>query len=65
MTTRPISDIEREIAVVRDLELQYNLAVESSDRPLVDLVFAASAHKRRRLLETELAEAKHRMGVAP
>lgn len=58
MRIRSISDIENELEVVRQIAKRNRQAVESSDRPLVDEIFAASSDKRQKILERELEHAK-------
>lgn len=55
---RSITDIEKELDFARRIDDQNWEALEVSDRPQVDNVFAVSSEKRRSLLEQELAEAK-------
>ena len=58
MSFRSIADIEKEVEVVRRIDERNRRAVESSERPLVDEVFAASSDKRRKIVEKELKDAK-------
>lgn len=58
MSFRTIKSIEKELEEVRRIDERNCVAVESSERPLVDEVFAASSDKRRRILEKELKDAK-------
>ncbi len=58
MSIRSITRIENELEVVRRIAQRNRQAVESSDRPLVDEVFAASSDKRQKILERELRHAK-------
>ena len=58
MSFRSIADIEKEVEVVRRIDERNRRAVESSERPLVEEVFAASSDKRRKIVEKELKDAK-------
>ena len=51
MRLRSITEIDNELEVVRRIAQRNRQAVESSERPIVDEVFAASSDKRRTLLE--------------
>lgn len=58
MSSRSIEDIENELKFVRGLHERNCIAAESSDRPLIEEVFAASSDSRMKTLEKELQDAK-------
>ena len=58
MRSRSIEDIKNELKIVRCFDECNRVAVESSERPLVDEVFAASSDTRKKILEKELKNAK-------
>ena len=58
MSFRPIAEIEKEVQEIRRIDERNRRAVEASERPLVEEVFAASSDKRRKIVEKELRDAK-------
>ena len=55
---RSIAKIEKELKVVRRIDERNWKAVETSDQPKIEKLFAISSDKRRFVLERELAAAK-------
>lgn len=55
---RSISEIEKELDLIRQIDDRNQEALEISSQPRVERVFAISSAKRRRILEQELSEAK-------
>lgn len=55
---RSISDIEKELDLIQQIDERNQEAIENSSHPSVERVFAVSSTKLRRILEKELSEAK-------